>query len=144
MITDAERRTLLALQTCERGAIYARRLPITLPKRSNARGHWAKHADHYKHQRTAGLWLFREVAGKEVVAWFHGAPGRALVVRIVREAPRLLDDDGAVTAAKSLRDGIADALGIDDNDARVTWLVAQVKAKTASVLVEVYALGETK
>jgi len=36
--------------------------------------------------------------------------------------------------------GIADALGVDDRDERVVWIVDQAKAKTASVLVEVYAL----
>ena len=36
--------------------------------------------------------------------------------------------------------GLADALGVDDGDERVTWLVAQAKAKTPAVLVEVYAM----
>lgn len=36
--------------------------------------------------------------------------------------------------------GVADALGVNDRDPRVVWLVAQAKAKTPAVLVEVYAL----
>jgi len=45
-----------------------------------------------------------------------------LPVRLVRIAPRGLDDDNLGAAFKSVRDGIADALGIDDRDPRVAYV----------------------
>lgn len=42
-------------------------------------------------------------------------------VLIRRIAPRKYDCDNWVAAAKPLRDGIADALGVKDNDPRIEW-----------------------
>ena len=42
---------------------------------------------------------------------------------------------------KRCRDGIADALGIDDRDERVVWVVAQHKSRVSGVLIEVYEPG---
>lgn len=139
MITDAERRTLIALQTCDEGLpLYVRRASLALPSRANASspGAWRAHAAKYKSQRAVGV-LIGKAAMRECAA---SLKLERLAVRITREAPRLLDDDNAVSCAKSLRDGLADALGVDDGDERVTWLVAQAKAKTPAVLVEVYAI----
>jgi hypothetical protein len=46
-------------------------------------------------------------------------PGRVVVLR--RVSPRALDGDGLQAALKSVRDGIADALGINDGSDAVTW-----------------------
>jgi hypothetical protein len=45
--------------------------------------------------------------------------GTAIVLR--RVSPRALDGDGLQAALKSVRDGIADALGINDGSDAVTW-----------------------
>ena len=47
------------------------------------------------------------------------------VVTITRIAPRALDDDNLAASAKHVRDGIADAMGLDDRDPRVRWRYAQ-------------------
>ena len=52
-----------------------------------------------------------------------------IAVSMTRIAPRALDDDNLQTAFKSVRDGVADALGIDDRDPRVAWRYAQEKGK---------------
>lgn len=138
MISDSARRTLIALQTAdEKTPVFVKRLPLTLPPRSNARGKWAKHADTYAEQRRVGVLVGRAARRASPVVAVLTWP---LVVRIVREAPRQLDDDGAITAAKSLRDGIADAFGINDRSNLVAWLVDQEKAKAPTVLVEVYVM----
>ncbi len=62
-------------------------------------------------------------------------------VVLTRWSPSLLDDDNVVGAAKRARDGIADALGIDDGDSAVVWVVAQHRSKHRGVFVEVYAPG---
>jgi hypothetical protein len=60
-------------------------------------------------------------------------PPSGLVVLIVRQAPRALDSDNLASALKNYRDGIADALGVDDRDPRVQWEVAQTKCNVASL-----------
>lgn len=48
-----------------------------------------------------------------------------LIVVITRVSPRELDSDNVTSSAKHVRDGIADALGVDDRDGRVIWRVTQ-------------------
>jgi hypothetical protein len=56
---------------------------------------------------------------------------------------RALDDDNLAAGFKSVRDGIADALGIDDRDPRVTWAYAQQRGepKTYSALARFDPIG---
>lgn len=61
----------------------------------------------------------------------EGVPALPVVVTIVRVGPRALDDDNLAFAAKGLRDGIADALGVKDHDPRVSWKYAQEKGAYA-------------
>ena len=58
------------------------------------------------------------------------------VVTMTRVGPRALDDDNLRSALKSTRDGLADRLGVKDNDPRVEWRYAQAKGKPAAVIVE--------
>lgn len=54
-----------------------------------------------------------------------------LTITITRIAPRPIhDDDNLVSSAKHVRDGIADALGVNDRDKRITWVVKQEKGKS--------------
>ncbi len=41
---------------------------------------------------------------------------------------RRLDDDNLAGACKPLRDGIADAFGLNDRDSRIKWVPAQSPA----------------
>lgn len=52
-------------------------------------------------------------------------------------APRAFDDDNLQSAFKSVRDGVADALGVKDNDPRIEWRYAQEKSKTYGVRIEI-------
>ena len=91
-----------------------------VPKTSlNSREHWAaKHRRAKKERSTVYLKLRAK-----------GSPPRLPVTVVMwRQAPRLLDSDNAVAAMKSIRDGVADWLGIDDRDDRVTWRVEQRKS----------------
>jgi hypothetical protein len=49
------------------------------------------------------------------------------VVELTRLSARKLDDDNLAAAFKSFRDGVADALGIDDGGAAVTWRYAELQ-----------------
>lgn len=117
-------------------------LQLTLASRANGSqgttrgGRWVRAATHRAQRTGARLALASAGAGNVFMpGWAWAWPG--LVVRIVRVAPRQLDSDNAESAAKSVRDGVADALGVHDRDPRVVWLVDQELGQ-ACVRVELY------
>ena len=60
------------------------------------------------------------------------------IVTLTRKAPRLLDDDNLARSLKAVRDGVADAMGVDDGDVdAVEWLYEQVIAKDYAVEIEI-------
>ena len=65
-----------------------------------------------------------------------------LLVTLTRESAGILDDDNLRGALKAVRDGVADWLGVPDNDPRVTWLYEQrlVARKQYAVEVDVRML----
>jgi hypothetical protein len=102
-------------------------IPICTVSESNAREHWATKAKRVKsHRRTTRLVLAQ-----------HAAPTSACVVSLTRIAPRALDDDNLRGALKACRDGIADWLGVDDRDPRVSWEYEQRKGAAKTYGVEV-------
>lgn len=101
-------------------------LPIKTVSEMNTRTHWAaRHTRLSQHRRTA-----RVMVGK------HPLP---CVVTMVRMSPGTLDDDNLRSALKGTRDGIADALGVQDNDPGIQWRYEQEKVSrgTYGVRVEV-------
>lgn len=88
------------------------------------REHWAKKAARAKKQREAARFWTQQMARYLSDAIKGGEP---LKVTITRVAPGKLDSDNLTGSAKHVRDGIADALGIDDGDPRITWVVEQAK-----------------
>jgi hypothetical protein len=98
---------------------------LRLVSLANQREHWRSRARRAKSQRYIG-----ELTVKAALREPRGEPFRfPVTVIITRIAPRALDDDNLAGAAKSVRDGVADALGIDDRDPRVKWAVAQRKGR---------------
>lgn len=69
--------------------------------------------------------------GRLAVSANGPAPALPVTVTLVRVGPRALDDDNLAFAFKAIRDGVADALGVKDHDARVTWAYAQEKGPYA-------------
>lgn len=111
----------------------ALRLPIRAVSTLNAREHWTKRA-----KRTR---LHRLAARTNTLGWFDArmlAMG-AVVVRLTRVAPRSLDGDNLQGSLKAVRDGVADALGVNDADPRVTWVYEQRRghAREYAVTVEI-------
>jgi hypothetical protein len=97
------------------------RLPIRLVSEANARGHWSA-----KHRRASGQ---RNAALMALRPQVHGMSGPWWVL-ITRVAPRRLDSDNLQTSAKAIRDGIAEALGVNDGDeSAATWVYDQRKAE---------------
>jgi hypothetical protein len=75
-------------------------------------------------------------AVREAVAGSKLPPGPWLV-RLVRLAPRRLDDDNATASMKAVRDEVAAWLGVDDRDSRVRFVVEQERAKGYAVRIVV-------
>ena len=98
-------------------------LPIRTYSLTNIRLHWAAKAKRAKAQRNAAI-LVRG----------HAVPCTVILTRV---APRLLDDDNLRGALKSVRDGVADRLGVDDRDPRVAWEYKQEKGKPKEYAVRV-------
>ena len=66
-------------------------------------------------------------------------PSGPWCVRFTRVAAGVLDDDNLGSAFKRLRDRMAQALGVNDRDPVVAWVVAQEKRKgDPAVRVEVW------
>ncbi len=95
-------------------------IPVRLESTANKREHWAPKARRAKQHRTTALYAMHLAAGGRAIAL-------PCVVTIMRVAPRPLDTDNLAISAKSCRDGIADYLGVKDNDPRVTWNYAQCR-----------------
>jgi len=87
-------------------------LPIRTESLANKREHWGAKAKRAKSQRGIAFLMMPKVQ----------VP---CVVTLTRIAPRKLDTDNLAISFKHVRDGIADRLGVDDGDGRVTWQYAQ-------------------
>lgn len=100
----------------------------------NDRSHWGQRAARAKKQRWAAM-----VATRAYMTTRLPLP---LVVTITRCGPGTLDTDNLAASAKHARDGIADALGIDDGDPRIDWQVRQERARSWGVRVTIAQKGE--
>lgn len=108
-------------------------IPIRTVSLANQREHWAERASRARYQRSCAAWLVRSgLLGQPPT----DTSGR-LAIELTRLAPRKLDSDNLAGACKSIRDGVADALGIDDGSELVTWTYGQEKAKNYAVRVTV-------
>jgi len=97
---------------------------------ANQRGHWGKRARRAKKQREAARLLVR--AARVVLP--KSGP---VAITLTRIAPRALDTDNLVSGLKAVRDGLADALGVDDGSSRIEWRYAQEKGKPGEYSVRV-------
>lgn len=88
-------------------------LPLRIESTANQRLHHHARARQTKAYRNAAMAVPR-----------HPLP---CVVRLIRVAPRPLDDDNLSSAFKALRDGIADKHDVKDNDPRMRFEYDQVR-----------------
>ena len=112
-------------------------IPIRTYSETNTRGHWAPKAKRTKSQRGAAKVEARSafVAADEHYPATHpgetlrgrGVLSEPVRITLTRIAPRKLDSGNLEAAFKAVQDGIADALGIDDGDDRLTWVYQQAR-----------------
>jgi len=94
---------------------------LKLVSEANQREHWAKKAKRAKRSRHAGYAYTLAEMGSSC-----GIPDKShATVTITRIGVRKLDCDNLAGSAKALRDGIADALRVDDGSKRVKWRYQQ-------------------
>jgi len=106
---------------------YSVELPLRLDSVANLREHWSKKSKRTKVHRAAGAET--EIDSVQLPC----------TVQIIRIAPRSLDGDNMQSACKALRDGLADRMGIKDNDPRVSWQYAQERGKPKQYAVRIEA-----
>lgn len=109
-------------------------IALTIPLRTVSEAnrasseHWRVRHKRAKSQReTARAFTLIQVGHLGTI--YRKWPAVTLTVTLTRISPRVLDDDNLASSQKHVRDGVADALGIDDRDPRVTWDYAQEKGK---------------
>ena len=117
-------------------------LHLRIVSEANAHTHWRRRQKRAAEQRA----MARLAIAPRVAAWREmlTCPVRPLacfepqlVVTLTRIAPRELDDDNNVGAHKHIRDGIADALGVNDRDKRITWRYGQQRGAPLQYAVRV-------
>ena len=108
--------------------MIAATLPLRIESTPNKREHWAAKARRTSLHRTTAFYALK---GNLLPRWTR------IKVRLIRVAPRKLDDDNWVSGLKATRDGVADWLGIDDGSDRVVWEYAQTKGAVREYMVRV-------
>jgi hypothetical protein len=103
-------------------------IPIKAQSTANLREHWAAKHKRVQPQRRAAALLTRPLAS---------GLKPALVVTLTRVSPRELDDDNLRSALKSIRDGVAVALRVDDRTPFVRWQYAQRRGAPHEQAVEI-------
>jgi len=93
-------------------------LPLHTVSGMNTREHWSKRKRRAAEHRGLACLVLKP----KLRAAPHPLPVQVTVTRI---APRALDGDNLQAALKHVRDGVADALGVDDHTALVEWVYRQ-------------------
>lgn len=106
-------------------------VPIHLESTLNLREHWAGRAKRNASHRAAAWFALKAAMPKFDPAIMP------CVVTLTRVAPRELDDDNLAACFKSVRDGVADWLFVDDRDPRVQWKYAQRKGAVREYAAEI-------
>lgn len=96
--------------------------------------HWAK-----KHRRVK---LQRTLAKAATLAAFGKNKINSGTVTITRIGAKALDDDNLASSLKAIRDGIADAIGIDDGNDVVKWVNRQTPIGKHQYFVKIHIRWE--
>lgn len=115
---------------------YEKTLPIHTVSEANIKEHWAAKAARVKSQRETACWAVRSMMPSCKIP-----DGLKIRVRLLRIGKRKLDGDNLQSSFKAIRDGIADAFGIDDGSDRYEWNYSQETAKDYFVKISVELAG---
>ena len=107
-------------------------IPVKTVSESNLREHWRARMTRSRGQRQLSM-----LATRQAVRCLIFTASQKFVITITRIGARKLDGDNLANSQKHVRDGIADALGIDDGSDRLDWRYAQRRGKPREYSVEV-------
>lgn len=113
-------------------------LPIRTLNETNQRGHWAKHSALHAEQRLVVRTMLVNGVGR--------LPAAPVVVTLTRFAPNLLDEDDNLNIAfKHVRDGIAEAYGIDDrHKALLHFRYAQERSREYGIRIQIESVTQRR
>ncbi len=111
-------------------------VPIQTVSEANRRDHWATRAKRARRQRMSAWQCTIYAAHRWGVVLDICRAVRATVT-LTRFSSRRLDDDNMRAAMKAVRDGIADALHVDDGSDDVIWRYAQGAGKRRGTYVTI-------
>ena len=111
-------------------------LPLKTVSEMNVRTHWAVRAKRMKEHRFCAKSAVAGVAKTALPPFMEWPDMLPLVVVLTRYSAGRLDDDNLRSALKGVRDGVAEAIGINDADARVSYHYQQERCQRNS-----YAVG---
>jgi crossover junction endodeoxyribonuclease RusA len=94
-------------------------VPVQTVSEANSRGHWSIRHRRVKKQRRAAYYSCLD-GGVNSSALSDTEMLIVTLVRVTKTHQRL-DTDNLASSLKAVRDGVADALGIEDNSPRVEW-----------------------
>jgi len=118
-----------------------------LPSRANMRCvHWSVQAKKAQEERGLAMISMRAGLSRAVtgLGWSPDFWADKWHVSFKRLAPRALDDDNLVSAFKSVRDGVADALGMKDGiEGKIKWSYDQQKQSAYGIRIELTRLIST-
>lgn len=109
-------------------------IPVRIVSEANQREHWGTKAARVKKHRRAAFYCVLALFG--VGAEF---PGRYRVL-MTRHAPGKLDGDNLQSGFKAVRDGLAQAMGIDDGSDRWAWEYGQEYSKARAARVQIWRI----
>lgn len=110
-------------------------IPTSLPSVANLRESWhAKARRAKKHRRDAALLCGMSASHRLL----NGVRARGATITLVRVGARRIDDDNLAAAFKAVRDGLADALRIDDGSRLLRWSYDQRTGQPDTVHVAIY------
>lgn len=106
-------------------------VPIRIVSESNrsAGQHWSVRHKRFVEQKQEIWWTWRATNRQPLPV--------PVVVTLTRIAPRRFDDDNLTSGFKATRDQIAELLGVDDGDPRVTWRYAQERGRPREYAVRI-------
>lgn len=129
-----------AINTClEAQPLVECWLPVTVRNEANLRERWGAVKRAKAHRTAARLVVQAATRAMAPAALFVPSGLVVLLTRVYSGRGRPMDDDGVARALKAVRDGVADALGVNDGSDCVTWVVAQERGSETGVRVQIFA-----
>lgn len=109
-------------------------VPLRIYSEANMREHWAKKSRRTTEQRHVTRYMVMNELCRQGVSFTRGT------VKLIRLAPRTLDSDNLQSAFKAVRDGLADAIKINDGKPEVVYTYDQEQSKAYGFRIEMEAL----